>query len=223
MGLVFVAFILVAGGVAVASLYYSRGARLKRTLRQAPRLSIENVSEREPAKIVGSLAYIGEPLISPLTGRTCAYYEILVEEYHSGADDDGYWETMIRESQGQNFVINDDTGTAIVNPIGAQVALTIDSRTKSGTFDAPTDRERNYLNSHGQEGKGWVFNKSLRYREGILEAGERVAVLGRGVREPDPEGVQQASGYRSTPPMRLRMRGSQNAPLLISDDTSTVQ
>jgi hypothetical protein len=187
-------------------------------------VSIENFSERNPAKIVGSLVYIGEPLSSPLTGRTCAYYEILVEEYHSGTDDDGYWETMIQESQGQDFVIEDDTGTAIVNPIGAQVALTVDSRTKSGTFDAPTEQERNYLNSHGQEGEGWWgFNKSLRYREGILEAGEAVAVLGRGVKEPDPDGVEQARGYRSAPPMRLRMRGSQKGPLLISDDTSTVQ
>ncbi len=213
----------VAAGFYGAAIYFSQDARLKRTLRDAPRRDIANVSEREPSKIVGTLAYLGEPLISPLTGRTCAYYEIHVEQYRSDSDNDGYWRTIIRESRGQDFMLEDETGHAIINPVGAQLALTIDSHTKSGSFDDPTDRERNYLISHGQEGKGWVFNKEIRYREGILEANESVAVLGRGVREPDPKGVDQAGGYRSAPPMRLRMRRSQNVPLLISDDIGTLR
>jgi hypothetical protein len=221
VGAIFI-IMLVGGGIVGASLYFSRGARLKRTLRNAPRLSIKDVSEREPAKIVGTLAYLGESLISPLTGRSCAYYEIHVEQYESGANDDGHWRTIIRESLGQDFMLEDGTGRAIINPVGAQLALTIDSHSKSGSFDDPTDLERNYLISHGQEGKGWVFNKRIRYREGILEADESVAVLGRGVKEPDPDGVDQAGGYRSAPPMRLRMRGSQKTPLLISDDTGTL-
>jgi hypothetical protein len=220
VGFIFVIILVLVGGGIL--LWYSARISLRRKLRNASRLSIANVSEREPAKIVGNLSYLSEPLISPLTGRSCAYYEINVEQYRSGSNNNGHWYSIIRESQGQDFMLEDGTGHAIINPIGAQMVLTIDSHTKSGSFDDPTDLERNYLISHGREGKGWVFNKKIRYREGILEANESVAVLGRGVREPDPNGVDQAGGYRSAPPMRLRMRGSQKLPLLISDDTGTL-
>jgi len=93
---------------------------------------------------------------------------------------------------------------------------------KSGTFDDPSPQEEEYLATHGKRGKDWFFNKALRYREGILEAGEMVSVYGRGVREPDPEGVDEAEGYRGLPPMRLRMSGSFDEPLLISDNEATI-
>ena len=201
--------------------YFAKGAREKRTLAKVPNSELANVSEHEAAKVVGMLAYIGEPLISPLTGRSCAYFDIRVEQYVSfnGQTD---WTTIIHESKGQNFILEDGTDHVIVDPTGAKVGITVDSHTESKTFDDPTDRERSYLASQEKDGESWNLDKTTRYREGILEAGELVAVLGRGVREPDPEGVAKADGFRATPPMRLRMRGSQNVPLVISDDAATL-
>ena len=216
--------LLGVGAFALYSYLYSESARTKRALRKTPRRTIADFSEREPGKVVGTLSYLGEPLRSPLTGRTCAYYEIHVEEYRSGSGSNsaGAWHTMIKEDRGQDFSLKDQSGYAIVNPVGASLAITIDSHTRSGTFDDPTDLERSFLNSHGRDGKAWVFNKKLRYKEGILEAGESVAVLGRGTKEPDPSGVHQQTGYREASPMRLRLGRSAKLPLMISDDVSTL-
>ncbi len=209
------------GGFAFYSYYNSESARTKRALRDTPRRTIGDFSEREPGKVVGTLSYLGEPLRSPLTGRTCAYYEIHVEEYRSSGKS-GTWYTMIKESQGQDFSLEDQSGYAIVNPVGASLAITVDSHTRSGSFDDPTDLERSFLNAHGRDGKAWVFNKKVRYKEGVLEAGESVAVLGRGTKEPDPSGVHKQAGYRDAPPMRLRLGRSAKLPLMISDDVSTL-
>ncbi len=89
-------------------------------------------------------------------------------------------------------------------------------------LDDPTQAEEAFLARHGKLGTGWFLNKTLRYKEGILEAGEGVAVLGRGTLEPDPDGVARAAGYRSGPPMRLQMRGTLQEPLRISDDSELV-
>ncbi len=223
MPTIFLLLLVGVGAFAFYSYYNSESARTKRALRKTPRRTIADFSEREAGKVVGTLSYLGEPLRSPLTGRTCAYYEILVEKYHSGSGNtSGSWHTMIKESQGQDFSLEDQSGYAIVNPVGASLAITIDSHTRSGTFDDPTDLERNFLNSHGRDGKAWVFNKKIRYKEGILEAGESVAVLGRGTKEPDPSGVQKQAGYREAPPMRLRFGSSSKRPLMISDDVGTL-
>ena len=59
-------------------LYLSKSARLTRRIRDAlvapSRLS---PNERRP-RFVGNVAYLGAPLVSPLTGRACAYYDIHV-------------------------------------------------------------------------------------------------------------------------------------------------
>ncbi len=201
----------------LASLFFSRNARILRSLRTAPQRKIENFSEKEVAKIVGTLQYIGDPLVSPLTGRHCAYYEIHVDEHYGGKN--AKWHTMIRESVGVEFEVEDSTGKAVVDPMSAMIAIVLDSHTRSGTFDAPTGREVAYLESHQRKSTGWFLNKKIRYREGILESGELVAIMGRGTREIDIAGGNQGErGYRDAPAMRLRMHSPEETPMKISDN-----
>jgi hypothetical protein len=121
------------------------------------------------------------------------------------------------------FAVDDGTGRAIVNPGQARVALVVDHSTSSGSFDDATGVEEGFLARHGMKSTGWFFNRTLRYREGAIEVGERVSVLGRGVREPDPDAVARVSGYRDLPPTRLRIEGASGIPLYVSDhlDTTT--
>ncbi len=208
--------ILVFGAITTALLnvLYARSHRLRGMFEEAPRQAIANFDDRAEGKILGKLAYRSEPLVAPLTGRRCAYYEVIVEE----CQDDARWHVVISEAEGQEFLLEDGTGRAIVDPTLRETLIDMDVHTKSGMFNKPTPRESDFLARHGMKDTGWPFNKTFRYKEGVLEEGELVAVLGRGTKEPDPDGVAQAAGYRSGPPMRLRMRGTAQEPLRISDD-----
>ncbi|HUQ08078.1 MAG TPA: GIDE domain-containing protein [Kofleriaceae bacterium] len=213
----------IAAGVAIvaASMVWNEKARIRRELRSAPRVDIAELREGRTGRLVGRVGD-GETLQAPFTGRSCVFYEATVEEYRSSGKT-GSWRQVVREARGVSFVLDDETGRAIVDPGGARVDVDIDMTTRSGTFDDATPVEEAFLERHGLRSTGWVFNKSFRYREGVIEIGETIAVMGQGVREPDPDAVGKVGGYRSGPPTRLRLGGSARHPILLSDAPDTLK
>jgi hypothetical protein len=213
----------IAAGVAIvaASRVWNEKARIRRDMRSAPLVDIAELREGLTGRLVGRVGE-GETLQAPFTGRSCVFYEATVEEYRSSGKS-GSWRQVIREVSGVSFVLDDGTGRAIVDPGGARVDVDIDMTTRSGTFDDATPIEEQFLTRHGLRSTGWVMNKSLRYREGVIEIGETIAVMGQGVREPDPDAVGRVGGYRSGPPTRLRLGGSSRHPILLSDAPDTLK
>jgi hypothetical protein len=211
--------ILGIGGFVLLAWYFSPSARLKRELKATPRIPLRELPESTRARVVGAARTLEGMLEAPLTGRACLYYVITVEQHHSTGRS-SYWKTIIREERGVTFLLDDGTGRAIVDPSAAKVALDVDGRGDSGTFDEPNERETAFLQRHGTSGQGWVFNKRLRYREAVIEVGETVAIVGEGVREPDPAAAPEAA-YRGDQPTRVRMTSSARFPLLISDSPDT--
>ena len=213
--------VLAFGGIAIASWYWSAPQRVKRQLRTARPWPIGELPENTIGKVIGAAQALDHVLNGPLTGRRCVYYIAKVEQLHSTGRS-SYWRTLVTESEGVTFALVDETGRAIVDPTAAKMALAFDGRTSSGTFDDATPVEEAFLSKYGLRSKGWVFNKSIRYREAVIEVGETIAVLGAGVREPDPTATPP-EGYRSAPPTRLRLTSSSSYPLVISDDPSTTR
>lgn len=213
----------IAAGIAIvaASMVWNEKARIRRELRGAPRVDIAELREGRTGRLVGRVGE-GETLQAPFTGRSCVFYEATVEEYRSSGKT-GSWRQVVREARGVPFVLDDDTGRAIIDPGGARVDVDIDMTTRSGAFDDATPVEEAFLERHGLRSTGWVFNKSLRYREGVIEVGETIAVMGQGVREPDPDAVGRVGGYRQGPPTRLRLGGSARHPILLSDAPDTLK
>jgi hypothetical protein len=208
------------GTVLALVLYFSRDARIKRAIRNATLATTQGFQDRTIGKIHGTLRYLDEPLKAPLSGRLCAYYEVLVEEYRSNGKS-GSWHEIICERQSQDFLVEDETGMARVTMQGAEVAVVKDSHRASGTFKAATPDLEAFLARHGRSSKGWLFNKSLRYKEGVLAAGELVAVCGLGTREPDPDPRAATGGYRDQA-MRLVLSGNAEMPLYATDDPSVL-
>jgi hypothetical protein len=197
-------------------------ARVRRALRRTPVSKVRDVAESTSARIVGRVAEFDPPIRGPLSGRTCVYYEAVVEEYRSSGKS-GSWREIIKERRGVPFIVDDGTGRAIVDPTHVKLDLHADQKSKSGTLDDATPVEEEFLARHGKKSSGWVFNKKLRYSEAAIEIGEQVTVLGRSLREPDPDGVGAgAGGYREGPPTRLRLAGVPDAPVLISDQPSNL-
>ena len=218
-----VVLVVVVGAIAVVAAivlggYFQRGARLRRALRGAPRSAIAEVAEGAVVRVHGTVT-AGATIIAPLTGRSCVFYEAVVEERVSNGKSSS-WRQRVREVRGVPFVIDDGTGRTLVDPTNAEVDVHLDATLRSGFLDDPTPTEQAFLQRHAQAGQGWVFNKQLRYREGVIEVGERIAAMGRPVREPDPDAVGQVGGYRDALPTRVRLGGSPAHPIVLSDDAS---
>jgi hypothetical protein len=216
--------VLVVVGVLVAVAlghYFGEARRIRRQLRALPRVRIGQAAERQLVRLEGRVLD-GESLSAPLTGRRCVFYVALVEEYVSNGKS-GRWRQRARETRGVPFAIEDGSGRAVIDASGGRLDVQLDSTTQSGTFDDATAVEEAFLARHGLRSEGWLFNKRLRYREGVIEIGETVACAGRAVREPDPDAVARGTGYREGPPTRLRVGGSAEAPLLLSDATEVTR
>jgi len=215
-------FFLIAAFVLIGCIHqwiFSRGVTAKRQLRRVPRVLIDQFPEGAVGKVVGRLAYVGEPLVSPLTGRRCAQYRVIVEEYRSNGNS-GSWHPIIEDEESQNFILKDKTGEVLVTMNGARVVVTKDAQYRSGTFNDATPSLESFLVKHRYQSTGWIFNKSLRYEEGVLAEGEEVTICGMGRWENTPEPVTPSTtgGSRDQRPRRLVIRNADQAPLYVSDD-----
>jgi len=220
-GTIFVIALLVIVVVLILGFVFGKSARLKRKLRAAKAWAIGELPEDTLGRVVGQARPLANTLLGPLTGRPCVYYIATVEEQRSNGRS-SYWKTIITESEGVPFVLEDSTGRAIIDPSNAEVALDFDGKSSSGTFHDANEVQEAFLTKYDKKSSGWVFNKSLRYREAMIEIGETVAVLGSGVREPDPNAPPE-DAYRGAPRTQLRLTSSAQFPLVISDDPTTTQ
>lgn len=218
MGVAIAVVVASVVGITLAIVFAER-ARLLRWMRKQPRRAIGDAVDGEVVRLVGRVALTGAPLVAPLTGRPCAAWQVVVEEYRSNGKS-GSWRKVGHAHDGTEFVLDDGTGRAVIEPRAARVEMVFDQTTKSGTFDDPTAIEEALLARLGLRGRGWLFNKSLRYQEGALEPGETIAVVGCVHREPDPHGG--GGGYR-TAPMRTRIGGAGERGLVITDELSVTR
>lgn len=200
------------------SWWFSADAQARRAMRAVPVRPIGEAIEGEKVRLIGP-AEIEAPLSAPLSGRPCAVWRVVVEErVRSGKN--SYWRTLVDESEAVEFRILDGTGKAIVKATHVQAVLDRDMEASSGMFNDAGPALEEFLAERGHSSKGWVFNKTMRYREGVLEPGESVCVVGVGTWESDPEERAVADGYRTaSQPKRLIVDAPADGPLLLSDQT----
>jgi hypothetical protein len=198
--------LLLVGVIAILflSFYFSRRSRFLRALRKTPRSRIADVREGTLVKVQGRLEFAAQPLRAPLSGRSCAYYEAIVEERRKRGKS-SYWREIIRETAAEEFLLRDESGEALIDLVADNVLLTLDAHYSSGMFDNAGPNEERFLSKHGHSSTGWIFNRTLRYREGVLAGGETVVVCG--VARKDHNG-------------RWVLRRAQGQPLMVTDDAS---
>jgi hypothetical protein len=224
MVFLFIVVAVAVGGVMLAIWYFSPTARARRALRAAQRVPVAEALDGQLVKLVGLLRLdpAAQELTSPLTGRRCAYFEASVDQRKSSGKS-SHWRTIIREQDfAGSFYIKDASGEALVEGLSPKVVLNMDAHFSSGTFDDATPRLERFLSRHGESSEGWVFNKTLRYTEGVLEEGELVAVFGLCAQEPDPDPRAGGRGGYRERAMRIKLTKPAEGELLISDDPRTL-
>lgn len=215
---IFIIAIIVIGVIIFASSYFSKSARIKRKIKNAPLKKISDVKDGETAKIIGSVEIVGQPLIAPLSGRKCSYYHIKVEQKVSG-NKSSHWKTIIEEEVPGKFVLRDGKDCAFIDKNAIETYLVKDRKYSSGFLNDADDVLEKYLQNHGHKSENFFgLNKTLRYSEGVLEPGEKVAVLGTG-KWINAEDLYLPTNYYKI----LKMKSSENEGLYLSDDPETTQ
>lgn len=215
---------MVAAAAAVGTFYFVRhylapATKLNRELRNTPRRTLAELPEGTLGRVVGKAVALDDTLEAPLSGRPCLYYTSIVE-----VSDGKYWKQIVREDRAVMFVLDDGTAKAIVDPSSSKVVLDFEQTGASGTFDKPTEREQAFLDAHDTASThaGGLFNRSLRYREAVIEVGDTIAIFGATTREPDPD-ARPEGGYRGDAPTQLRMTSSRKQPMIISNSASATR
>ncbi|WP_046757877.1 hypothetical protein [Kordia jejudonensis] len=175
---------LIIIGVAVlifTGIYFSDKYRILRELKKVRRKQIGSARENEYVKIVGKAKHAGQPLIAPLSKRECVYYDVKIEEKRGK-----HWRTIVDDVRYYDFFISTGTEHAIVHiqkqvPNSKRIYLVTDHSSSSGTFKKTTPEIERYLASHGKKSTGFLgMNRTLRYKESIIELDEEIAVMGIG-------------------------------------------
>jgi len=173
-------FLAFFAGLIFVGIYFSRKSVVRRALKKAGEKRIGEFMDGDTGKIVGRVVFAGRTLTAPLSMRSCVYYHIVVEEYRSSGKS-GSWHTIIEDEQKGDIVISDGSHYAVIDPQQIKSFLVPDVNYSSGTFNDATPHLEQFLSHYGRKSTGlFGLNKSLRYREGILEKDETFAVSGQG-------------------------------------------
>lgn len=188
--------------------YRSATSRSLRALRSARPVWIADAPEGETVRIEGRVLE-GATTRAPLSQQECVYAISVAVD----VDGDGDETELVREAHGAPFAIDDGTGRAIVDLTGSICELAVE---ELGVGFDNNPRARALLERHGQLRPG-ADSRDLTYRELLIRVGDRVSILCRPTREPDPDldGPRTERGYRDAPPTRLRISGSEKHPVVL--------
>nr|WP_321221158.1 hypothetical protein [uncultured Psychroserpens sp.] len=188
--------VICAVGLIIYLIYYfSNKQVILRTLSKIPLKPISSLKTNALSKVVGKALHVEEPLKAPYSGRHCVFYQIIIEQkVKSGKS--SHWKKIVSEEKFQDFFIDTNGDFVIIkpqhHPRNYICYLVKDKETSSGTFNDPTPKFAALLRRYNIEPENFFgFNRTLRYKEGIIAVGERITVAGiakwKSLNEPLPE------------------------------------
>lgn len=190
-----------------------------RRMREVEHVEIGAFPHGALGRVAGELELVEGELTAPLTGRRCAAYEVVVEELRGAGS-----RRVVQEIKAVPFVVDDGTGRALVHPEHADFAITADvDDEEAGVLVDPTPRQRDFLVRSGHASLAAHNSLTvLRFHEGVLAPGERVAVVGRGVVSIDPSAsAEHSGGYRAPAGATMvTLASDSRTPLYVSDHPS---
>lgn len=210
-------FCLIVFAVLFLKFFFSKKEIVKRKLRKTEVKAIGSVIDGEIVKIVGNIEIFEEPLIAPLSKRDCSYYYICIEQRIRG-NDSSRWETIIEEEVSSKFIIREGYDYAFINDNKVRSYIVQDMVYYSGFGNDASENLKEYLTSKGHKSESFFgfFNKNLRYKEGVLENREKVAVLGKGTWK-DVTSLNLPERYEKV----LEISSPEKSSIYLSDDPDT--
>lgn len=146
----------------------------KRIIEDTPTSKIRSAAQGYLELIGHGELMKGQPVISPLSGATCTWYQFKVEERRqSGKNSE--WVTVRKGISDELFLIKDETGQCIIDPEGAHVTVSRKDVWYGGTSSPmgglTATKKRGFLS-------GMMTNNKYRYTEKLLHSGESLYAIG---------------------------------------------
>jgi hypothetical protein len=112
---------------------------------------------------------------APFSGRPCAYWQIEIAVRGRRNS----WSTVHRNSSGQPFYVEDETGIAMIYPHGAECRVNFGVEEVCHGLSLP-ECYAQYMSEQGLAMRHLWRLSSLRFRERLIEESQLVYVLGTG-------------------------------------------
>ena len=150
----------------------------KRLIEDIPTSKIRSLAMGQ-AEVYGEVVLAeGKILKSPFTASDCVYYKYTVEEKISTGKS-SHWRTIASGEYGTQFYLRDDTGSALVDPKGAEIDIPVDWHVGSGLGQDPPESVKMFLGTQKINFEGFFgMNKTMRYKEYYIAPGDKLYVMG---------------------------------------------
>lgn len=162
--------IIIAGALALVGLWlYLKALHRSRMIASIPRSLLRSAAQGY-VELHGEARLLpGEPILAPLSRKTCVWYSFSVEKKSRDSKGNTRWSTVDSGRSDDHFELRDDTGHCLVDPQGAEV-LTDRKDRWYGETAMPT---------HGPDAKrSWFASDAYRYNEQRIEEQDPLFVWG---------------------------------------------
>lgn len=187
VGLIILILVIVAACVGVAW-GAAKPLQRYRRIRDTPTAPIKELGNGF-FEIRGRVATPPTPLISPFSETPCVYYAFRIQERRTtgyGKRRRTQWVTVVSDNRAADCFLEQGGHRAEVHIEHAELLLKVDHHASSGFLNSPSDElKRRLAERYDFVTEGTLFNRSLRYRETVVRAGELLYVLGRCRMGPD--------------------------------------
>jgi hypothetical protein len=169
---------------------------------------IAALRDGERAKVQGVVGAREPLLTSPISGRACIGYRVVIERLAHGSP------PVVRREAWTSFLVTDDTGTAAAH---GPFSILLDP--DDGAWAALPPNVYALLEEAGVPVSDMFSRKEeFRFKETLLEPGDRVTVVGL----PSLEIDQHGRGSFRSPPRLFVLRGSDEEPVAVTEDEETI-
>ena len=125
---------------------------------------------------------------------------------------------LASEQECTRFLLVDGSAHALVDPNAATLLVDRD-HTHEVTGTNELEPREHELFARRRIAPNWFTTEHVLIGESVIEIGDTLAVVGSGVREPDPSALPEGL-YRAEAVTLIALTGSDAHPLLITDDAS---
>jgi hypothetical protein len=210
-------FALAGGVVALYRLIAARRsarARIGKKLRRMPRTPLGEVKDGTHVKVAGEIRILDEPLVSPLGGSRCVWYEVVVHAQPDGRR----WKVVARDEHSIDFLLTEGDARALVRMRSPNVGAEVKLRLVKEVFERhpwPEPAAALVRRSGGDPDRLPYY----RIEESSLSIHGRIVVAGHAFYEDDPDAVPLAQDYRhAARPQRVVISATSRVPLLLCDN-----